>query len=391
MVSFEEAFNMVMQSSVQMNSETVTLADSLGRVLAQDVCSDMPMPPFNKAAMDGYACRREDLHMPLKEVEQIPAGTLPQKSIQPGECARIMTGATIPEGADCVVMVEYTQINEDASVSFLGKKTPSHIYWQGEDIKEGDTVLPTGTLINSAHIAIMAIAGCHRVLVSKQPQVGIFSTGSELVPPAEKATGAFIRDSNSWQLAAQAQKAGMLPTNYGIASDNMESLDALFKKALSENTVIILSGGVSMGDYDLVPDMLLHNGFTIEFNRISLKPGKPSTFATRGKKRVFALPGNPVSTFIQFEMLVKPFLYHMMGHAYQAPEFRAELDISIEHPQGERTSVLPVRRTERGHVAPVRYNGSAHMNALAEADGYIIIPQSIGKIEQGSIVDVRSF
>jgi molybdopterin molybdotransferase len=316
MIPFEEALKTVLDSARKLGTERVDITHAIDRILAEDVKSDMDMPPFNKSAMDGYACRRADLANELEVVETIPAGYTPTKCIEQNQCSKIMTGAAVPQDADCVVMVEFTENLTDNTVRFVGEDTADNICIQGEDIKAGEVVLPKFTRIRPQHIAVLASVGCTRPEVSKMPSVGILATGDELVPPTSRPGPSQIRNSNSFQLTAQVESMGAAAKNYGIAKDTDQDIDKMFKKAVEENDVVIVSGGVSMGDFDLVPGIFRQNNINLLFEKVATKPGKPTVFGVAENIYCFGLPGNPVSTFVLFELLVKPFLYKMMSYDY---------------------------------------------------------------------------
>ena len=393
MIPFEEAYRIVMESARLLGSERISLPESLHRVLAEDVASDMDMPPFNKSAMDGYACRRNDLPGPLRVVEIIQAGYTPTQSIGAGCCAKIMTGAQVPAGADCVIMIEYTEVLDDGAVRFTGTDTAAHICAQGEDIRTGDVVLRTGTLIEPQHVAVLATVGRVAPRVFKRPRVGIVATGNELVEPEVCPGPCQIRTSNSYQLCAQAVRAGAAAAYYGIARDTQADIDAAMKRAMTANDVIVMSGGVSMGDYDLVPAVMRDNGFNILFDSVAVKPGKPTTFAvspTRARAHwCFGLPGNPVSTFIQFEILIRPFLYRLMGHDYQPAYQVVPLAKTICRKNTDRETWIPVRTDDHGATA-CEFHGSAHLNALTEATGFVVMPAGLAELKEGVLVHVRS-
>jgi len=389
MIPFEEAFAMVMGRARVLESEAVGLRDAFGRILAEDVASDMDMPPFDKSAMDGYACRREDLPGPLSVVEMIQAGAVPTKAIGPRECAKIMTGAMLPSGADCVIMIEYTDSAEDGTVRFAGESTRDNICRKSEDIRVWERVLRRGMRISAQHVAVLATVGCVNPCVYRKPRVGIIATGDELVEPDRRPGPSQIRTSNSYQLYAQTLAADALPTYYGIARDTAHDLDAAFKRALAENDVLLLSGGVSKGDFDLVPDIMVQNGIEILFDSIAMKPGKPTTFGVSPSVYCFGLPGNPVSTFIQFEILVKPFLHRLMGHEFNPMPTLLPLASRVAAKRADRELWLPVKFTRDGRVEPASYHGSAHINALCEADGLITIPIGSPPLEEGTLVRVR--
>jgi len=389
MLSFEKALDAVLSSARPLGAERVSLADAANRVLAEDVESDMDIPPFNKSAMDGYACRRADLAGELAVIEIIPAGYAPTKSVGPGQCAKIMTGAVVPEGADCVVMKEYIESPTESTVRFVGEKTKDNICQKGEDIKAGDVVLRKGELLKPQHIAVLASVGHARPIVSKMPRVGIIATGSELVDPGTAPEPCQIRNSNSFQLAAQARYMGAAVTDYGITKDTKEAIDNTFKKVAAANDVVIVSGGVSVGDFDFVPDILKRNNIDLLFEGIAVKPGKPSVFGVSQDLYCFGLPGNPMSTFIQFEILIKPFLYKLMGREHRHENVRMPLDESVERRKTERQAWFPVAITAAGTVKRIEYHGSAHISSLCSADGLISIDVGVARVEKGTVVPVR--
>lgn len=389
MIAFEKAYEAVMSAAMALPSERVSLDNALGRIIAKDVESDIDMPPFNKSAMDGFACRRSDLGGELTIVETIPAGYVPRESIGANECAKIMTGGVVPEGADCVIMKEYVETPTENAVRFVGAKTADNICRRGEDITAGEIVLRRGARIGPEQIAVLASVGRVEVQVCERAKVGVIATGDELVEPSSKPGPSQIRNSNSFQLAAQIESIGGIPRNYGIARDTTAEIDVAIKKGFEENDVVIVSGGVSVGDFDLVPGILRQNDVELLFERIAIKPGKPTVFGVSDKGYCFGLPGNPVSTFVLFELLVKPFLYKLMGCDYEAVSVRAALAGRICSRQTDRDLWMPVVFTQAGEAEPVEYHGSAHIGALCEAQGLICVPAGTAAIEKGTIVAVR--
>jgi len=295
----------------------------------------------------------------------------------------------VPQGADCVIMVEFTENPTANTVRFIGENTPDHICLKGEDIKAGEVVLHKGSRIRPQHIAVLASVGCTQPAVSKRPRVAVFATGDELVQPASKPGPSQIRNSNAFQLAAQIESMGAVAKNYGIAKDTDDAIDKMFKKSLEENDVVLVSGGVSVGDFDLVPGIFKRNNIDLLFEKVAVKPGKPTVFGVSEKVYCFGVPGNPVSTFVQFELLVKPFLCKLMGHAYAPPNIKMPLGESIIREDTERQSWIPVVITDTGMLKPVEYHGSAHINALCLADGLVSIGVGVAEIEKGTIVPVR--
>jgi len=389
MLPFEKALKTVLGSARLLGAERVNLAQAVNRILAEDVKSDMDMPPFDKSTRDGFACRRADLANELTVVESIPAGYVPKKTVGPNQCSKIMTGGVVPSGADCVIMKEYVETSAESTVRFVGEGTADNIRQKGEDIKTGDIVLRSGTRLGPQHIAVLASVGKAQPMVAKRPRVAVIATGNELVEPASKPGPSQIRNSNSFQLAAHIVSMGSVATNYGVARDTTGHIDSMFKKAAEENDVVIISGGVSVGDFDLVPGILKQNGIDLLFEKIAVKPGKPTVFGTSEKVYCFGLPGNPVSTFVLFEILVKPFLYKLMGHDYRYPDVQMPLGESLKRKETIRQRWLPVAITEKGTVTGVEYHGSAHINSLSGADGLVSMGVGIAEIEKGTIVPVR--
>ncbi|MHC4226933.1 MAG: molybdopterin molybdotransferase MoeA [Planctomycetota bacterium] len=389
MLPFEKALDTVLKSARPLGAERVGLAEAANRVLAEDVKSDMDIPPFNKSAMDGYACRRADLADELAVIETIPAGYTPAKSVGPGQCAKIMTGSVVPEGADCVVMKEYIETPAENTVRFVGEGTKDNVCQKGEDIKAGDVVLCKGTVLKPHHIAVLASVGSAGPMVAKMPRVGIIATGNELVDPDSVPEPSQIRNSNSFQLTAQARSTGALASDYGITEDTEEAIDEMFKKVAADNDVVIVSGGVSVGDFDYVPDILRRNNIDLLFEGVAVKPGRPSVFGVSEDIYCFGLPGNPMSTFVQFEILIKPFLYKLMGCEHKYHDVRMPLDESIERRKTERQVWFPAAITAAGTVKLIEYHGSAHISSLCSADGLISMDVGVSQIEKGTVVPLR--
>jgi molybdopterin molybdotransferase len=389
MITFHEALKTVQAAPQKLKKENIDLENCLNRVLAEDVCSDLSLPPFNKSAMDGYACRKEDLHENLEVIETIAAGDTPQKSIGRKQCSKIMTGAMVPEGADTVIMVEHTEELTKNHIRFTKEKSKSNICLKGEDVIKGDVVLKKGTRIKAQHISVLASVGCANPLVYKQPIVSSIATGSELVEPNTNPSLSQIRNVNSWQLQAQLQKIGIQCKYKGIAKDSKEETQKLMEESITESDVLMISGGVSVGDYDYVPQILKELGFNIWFHTLSVKPGKHTIFATKDDKYVFAMPGNPVSSFVQFELLGKPLLFRLMGHHYEAPMVRMPIAETYKRKKTDRLAFVPVRFNANNQVVPVNYHGSAHINAYSFADGIMAVPNEVDEFMEGEFVHVR--
>jgi molybdopterin molybdotransferase len=388
-IRFEEAYETVMNSAFTTGTEKVELSDSLDRTLAFNVVTDIDMPPFTRSSVDGFACRRAELENELEVIETIPAGKAPGKAIGKGQCSKIMTGAPVPEGADCIIMIEETEELSSGMIRFTGKFKKENISYRASDIKAGEVVLKSGRIIKPQDIAVLAAAGQVRVVVARKPKIAVISSGSELVEPDTKPLFSQIRNTNSYQLMAQVEKAGAVGRYYGIAKDDEEETFSILSKAAHENDVVIITGGVSMGDFDFVPAVIQRSGFRILFSQIAVQPGKPTTFGIKDKCVIFGLPGNPVSSFLQFELLVRPLLSRMTGSDWKPLELLLPMKEEFIRKYAERMALIPVTLTNENKVSPVEFHGSAHISAMSQTFGIVSLP--IGKlvIDKGEIVNVR--
>lgn len=388
-IPFEDAYDLVLGAARPLSAETVPLPNALFRVLAEDVQADTDMPPFDRSVVDGYACRRADLGHWLKVIDTVPAGYLPKIPVDQNECAKIMTGAVIPQGADCVFLVEQSETDAEGNVRFTGTDTPDHIVRAGTDFRRGDVLLKTGHRILPPDVAVLASAGYEEIRAYCRPSVGVVATGDELVEPRVKPAAGQIRNSNAYQLCAQIEAMGAQAAYLGIARDNERSLNEFIVRGVMNHHVLIFSGGVSMGDFDLVPRILREHGMRIVFDKIALQPGKPTVFAHSDSVWCFGLPGNPVSTFATFELLVKPFLFALMGHEYRPPLVRMPLERTVTRKAANRKSWVPVVLTPKGTVEQLEYHGSAHIHALSRADGLMAFDIGVHELVKGTVVLVR--
>ncbi len=391
MITLEKAVELVLNNVRVTKKERVSLNDALNRVLAEEVFSDVNMPPFNKAAVDGYACRKEDTEYELEVLETVAAGQLPTLPVGKNRCTKIMTGAMVPEGADVILMVEYTRETSDGKIVFEGKKTSANIAKKAEEVKEGEKIFDKGVLIKPHHIPVLASIGCANPLVYCKPRVAIMSTGDELVEPDQKPPFGKIRNSNGYQLVAQVSAMGCTPHYLGIIPDDQALTDKAISSALKQYDMVILTGGVSMGEFDFVPAILKKNKVDVSFQKVAIKPGRPTVFGSTKNCYVFGLPGNPVSSFITFELFAKPLLYKMMGLKSEPLEIKLEMGVDFSRKKDDRTEFLPVQIKNGSEVIPVRYTGSAHVHALIHADAIMQIQRGVEKIKKGDKVHVRPF
>lgn len=389
MLEYKTAVELIISSVNKLPAERVGLQQSLHRILAEDVFYDSDMPPFNKSAMDGYACRRADLHTELEVVETIHAGKLPEKQILKNQCCKIMTGAVVPSGADFVFKKEDAQLTGSGFVRCINPSSLNHICYKGEDIKSGDKILGDSTFITSRHLPLLAGAGISSPLVYRQPDVAVYATGTELVEPHEKPLPFQIRNSNSSQLIGKLTDLN-IPAYYGgILTDDRTTLMNEIDKAFKTKQVVILTGGVSVGDFDLVPDILKELGFNILIDSTAIKPGKPMVFAKKNNRFCFGLSGNPVSSYVQFELYVKPFLFALSGSEYKPVVYKLPLGRELERERSDRVDFIPASLTPEMEVVPVEFHGSAHIHALGGASYLLEIDKGIEVLKKGSLVNVR--
>lgn len=390
MITQEEALSIILSAAkAKLSIEKTPVLNALNRILAEDIIADIDMPPFDKSAMDGYACKLEDISKPLNIIETIAAGDKPLKKIISGTCSKIMTGAPIPDGANTVIMIEHTRLNEQNQVVFTNETTASNICYKGEDFKTTTLLLSKGTRINSSHIPIFATAGKMELDVYKSPKIGVISTGNELVEPSEIPSVGKIRNSNAYQIMAQAIHMGANTEYFGIAEDTLKSTIDKINEASQKCDIIILSGGVSAGDFDFVPKAISNCGFDILFKSIAVQPGRPTLFGIKEEKYIFGLPGNPVSSFVQFELLVKPLFFALLSHPYQAMEIKVPYGKNYQRKKSDRKAWLPIFINQNGMALPVDYNGSAHINSYINANAIMEVEIGRNSITQGEMVHAR--
>jgi molybdopterin molybdotransferase len=408
MISVEEARAYILQHFKPLEAESVALGDALDRVVAEDIVSPIQVPPHNNSAMDGYAVRAQDIvgasptnPVRLRVVADLGAGYVPDAAVTPGAAIRIMTGAVIPHGADTVVRFEETSEAVTHKATGKGSETVeilsapsrgSNVRLAGEDVRAGEIILPKGSILRPAEIGLLASVGCARVPVHRRPRVAILATGDELVDVDEPLTPGKIRNSNEYANAAAVLKAGGIPLRLGIARDNLKDLTQKIHQGIDAGAdLFITSAGVSVGDYDIVKDVLNREG-AMHFWQVNMKPGKPLAFGMIGKTPLLGLPGNPVSAIISFETFARPAILTMLGRKHFArPYVIATLQDRAENNAGRRNFIrVHVTRSADGdYVATTTgEQGSGILTSVSRANGLLEMPPDVPEHKPGERVKI---
>ncbi len=382
-----------------LNALDLQLLDAHGCVLAEDVVAPWPLPQFDNSAMDGYAVvaddvagATEDEPVQLPVVADIPAGDHDIHTVGSGFAARIMTGAPLPRGADTVVPVEWTDGGVANVLIKRAAKPGQHLRRAGEDVSSGDVVLRTGTFLGAAQVGLLAAVGKDRVRVRPRPRVVVLSTGAELVEPGLPLATGQITDSNSYTLTSAAREAGAVAYRVGIVGDDPKRLLDTIEDQLIRADLVVTSGGVSAGVYDVVKQVLSELG-TVTFDKVAMQPGMPQGFGTVGEEKVpiFTLPGNPVSAFVSFEVFVRPAIRKMLGVArLHRPSVRAVLQTTLRSPEGKRQFARARLQTANDGsylVTPMDGQGSHLVSDLAYANALIVVPEHVTEIPAGQVAD----
>lgn len=398
MISVQDALKTILRFTSLLPPEKIELTSLLGRVLAEDIRSDVNIPPLDNSAMDGYAVKASStsgatLSRPkiLDVIDDVKAGYISPNAVGRGQAARIMTGAAVPRGADTVVMVERTKKRgRDKVEVFKGAEEDENIRRAGEDIKKGEKIFKKGTLLNPARIGMLASLGKSRVLVTKRPRIGILATGDEVVDVGRKMAAGKIRSSITYALYGQIVDCGGVPKNLGIAKDDPAELRRKIKKGL-DCDILLTSGGVSVGDYDFVKDVLADLGTSIKFWQVRMRPGKPLVFGTLGKTKIFGLPGNPVSSMIGFEIFVRPAVMKMSGQSIDPRNMvEAVLENDITKRRGFRYFVRAKTHADGGrfYTRITGPQGSGILKSMSLANSLIILLEEREKVKRGTRVPV---
>jgi len=394
MITVDQAISIVLERIEPLASETIALEHAHGRVLAEDVRADIDLPPFDRARMDGYAVRAADVvtvPAKLRVIGEIAAGAQFDRNLNAGEAIKIFTGAPVPPGADAVQKVEVTSAN-GTSVEVLESVAPGQfITPRASEIAAGELIATPGREIGPAELAVLASFGYAQVRVGRRPRVAVISTGSELVDVANKPDAAQIRNSNTYTIGAYAKRAGAIVDDLGTVEDTPEATRDALIRAAGNRDIVITSGGVSMGDYDLVKAALIEIGAEVFFDKVSIRPGKPTVFARRDKTFFFGLPGNPVSTSVTFNVFARPAIRKMQGDVTPTLTLvRARLARSLKDASSRR-SYLPARLSiEDGQamVEALKWGGSSDLVAFMKATALIVVAEDVHEIEAGELVDV---
>jgi len=397
-IKVDDARKIILEKIKVQGTEKVSISEALGRILSEDIIARRNNPPMDNSAMDGYALKAKDIELATSEnpikleiIEDLAAGYSPKMTIQSGQAVRIMTGAPIPEGADAVIMQEDTERNEN-SVQVKDKaEIRENIRDAGEDVREGETVIKKGAKLLPAHIGMMAVVGRSSVLVGRRPSVAILSTGDEIKDLDDSLSGPCIYNSNGYMLAAQVKSAGGIPSYLGIARDNEEDLMEKFKWAL-QCDMVVSSGGVSVGDYDLVKASLKKMGQEMLFWKVAMKPGKPLAFGRIDNVPIFGLPGNPVSSFVSFEQFVRPSIRKMMGASQLSHLLvQAKLTHTVHKKAGRQHFLSAYVKWENGTctVSPTQEQGSGILKSTVNANGLLIFPLELTEMTKGTEVTVQ--
>jgi len=397
MISVDKALAQILGAINPLRLEKAAILDALGRVLGEDVTSDRDIPPLPNSAMDGYALRFEDTLGASREkpavltvIDDVPAGRISKKTVRPGQAIRIMTGAPIPKGADAVTRVEDTEKEGDCVRVFAPAKKGLDIRPAGEDVKRGELVIPKGKIIRPAEVGMLAALNRTDVAVRRRPKVAVLSTGDELVDIGGELAPGMIMNSNSYSLAAQVAECGAIALRLGIARDTRQDLVSKFEAARGAD-LIVTSGGVSVGDYDLVKDVMNELG-KMTFWKVAMRPGRPLAFGMIGDAPVFGLPGNPVSVMVSFEQFVRPAILKMSGFTnFFRPSVRAVLKEGLQKKAGFRHFLRAVVERKEGkyYAVTTGEQGSGILKSMVMANGLIVLPEDVTSLMAGDEVTVQ--
>jgi len=345
-----------------------------GRALLAPARSRLDLPPFDKSAMDGYALAAGDVRDRYRLVRTLAAGEAPLRGrVEPGTAVKVMTGAAVPAGAGVVIPIERTRLEGD-EVAVLSRGQDPNICSHGEDVRRGDKVLDAGTTLGPLEVAVLVSCGLERVRVGRRPRIAILATGDEIVDDPARLAAGRIMNSNGPLLAGLARQYCLEVVLKRRVGDDARRTLAAIRTALTGADIVVITGGVSVGDHDYVGAALPRAGLKVHFDKVAVKPGRPMTFATRKGKAVFGLPGNPASAFLMFHVFVLRAAARLGGGAWPVREFVMTLGFDYKRRSGERSEFVPCRIAPNGRLEKVEFHGSAHLSALTQADGFFFVP-----------------
>lgn len=397
-IQVKEAIDLVLAHTHLHSTEKVSLEEAYGRILREPIIAKHDVPPFDRSPYDGFSIRAEDSagasgqnRIEFQVIDEIGAGHLAKRGLEKGEAVRIMTGAPIPENATAVVMLEQTVEDDQSFTLRKAFEDGENISRKGEDAKEGEVLIEEGAIIHPGTIALLATFGYAEVEVAKKPVVGILSTGTELLNVDEELVPGKIRNSNGPMIAAQLTRMGIDHKSYGMLGDNLEACMDVVEKALSETDVLITTGGVSVGDYDYLPQVYEQLGAKVLFNKVAMRPGSVTTVASLGEHLLFGLSGNPSACFTGFELFTRPALLTMMGaEKVYMPHMKAILGDDFTKANPFTRFIRAVwEMTEEGVVArPAGFNKSSAVSSIARGNCIIVLPSGTRGFTKGMEIDV---
>ena len=387
MIPLDEAFRILDETLAEVKApgETIRVREALGRILLTDEVSRLDLPPFDKSAMDGYAIIDGDEPEEYHLLGTVAAGEVGRQRLVPGSTVKVMTGAPVPTGTGRVVMVEHAE--EQGPMVRVHKRTgPSNICRQAEDVRRDDVVLRAGTILDALDIANLIACGITKVQVARPLRLAIISTGEEIVDSPKLLTPGKIMNVNGPLLTGLAKEHGLTVVGEQSVPDDRQLIAEAMRTALEQADIVVLSGGVSAGDFDFVIEALADIGLTLHFSRVAVKPGKPTTYASGQGKVVFGLPGNPVSVYLMFHLFVLRAVALLCGVELEGRKLSLPLGSAFRRRKAERTEYVPCRLTRDNTVEPAEYHGSAHLTALMQADGFFVVPMGVVAIAAGEDV-----
>lgn len=399
MLSIDDALNIILENTPFLADKHIALAEAEGYFLRRDALSDLDLPPFDRARMDGYALRAVDTESAssgrparLRAIGEAAAGHAFDGVVGVGEAVRIMTGAPLPSGADAVQKIEVIRLLDSGWIEIEEPVKPGQFVTpRGIEARAGEVMVRRGERITPSVAAVLASFGCARVTVSRKPRIAVLSTGTELVEVDQKPGPSQIRNSNTYSLAGYARGAGCETVSASLVRDDLDTTRTAITDALKEADVVMLSGGVSMGDYDLVKPALRDLGAKVWVEKVAMHPGKPTVFARLGEKIIFGLPGNPVSVAVSFHLFARPALLKMQGaREIGLPRVRAYLTRPVKGAPPRR-SHQPARlmiRDGRAEADPLKWSGSSDLIAFMGADALIVVPEDCQGLIEGELVEL---